>query len=135
MLKLIVGVMGTGKTKALISLVNGAAEKTSGSVVCIERGTKLNYEIKNSVRLIDTKEYDISNANDLYGLCCGSYANNYDVTDIFIDSALKICMNNMDEFKIFVTRFDAMLERHNLNSVVTVSADISAFPEELKKFL
>jgi ABC-type proline/glycine betaine transport system ATPase subunit len=37
MLKLIIGVKGTGKTKTLISLVNEAAEKTEGTVVCMER--------------------------------------------------------------------------------------------------
>lgn len=135
MLKLIVGVMGTGKTKALIGLVNSAAEKSTGSVVCIERGTKLTYDINHSVRLIDTKEYGISTAGELYGLVCGVYANNYDVTDIFIDSALKICSKNMDDFVVFVDKFAAMLEKHNLSSVVTVSFDIEALPEELKKYL
>ena len=59
MLKLIIGVKGTGKTKALIELVNQASEKTDGTVVCIERGTGLRYDVKYSVRLVDTDEYAI----------------------------------------------------------------------------
>ena len=46
MLKLIVGVKGTGKTKTLINLVNGALEVNKGDVVCIEKGTKLRYDIR-----------------------------------------------------------------------------------------
>ena len=46
MVKLIIGVKGTGKTKALISMVNEAAEKTNGTVVCIEKGDKLTYDVK-----------------------------------------------------------------------------------------
>ena len=44
MVKLIVGVRGTGKTKTLIEMVNGAAAASKGSVICIEKGNKLNYE-------------------------------------------------------------------------------------------
>ena len=44
MLKLIIGVKGTGKTKTLINLVNGALEVTKGDVVCIEKGVKLRYD-------------------------------------------------------------------------------------------
>ena len=62
MLKLIVGVKGTGKTKTLINLVNGALEVTKGDVVCIEKGTKLRYDIKPSARLIDVDEYKIADA-------------------------------------------------------------------------
>ena len=45
MLKLMIGVKGTGKTKALINLVNTAVETSKGNVVCIEKGDKLTYEI------------------------------------------------------------------------------------------
>ena len=57
MLSLIVGVKGTGKTKHLIDLTNKALAASSGSVVCLEKGNKLRYDIKHQVRLIDTSEY------------------------------------------------------------------------------
>ena len=59
MVKLIIGIKGTGKTKQLIELVNAASEKSAGSVVCIEKGTKLTYDIKHTARLIDTDQYAI----------------------------------------------------------------------------
>ena len=57
MLKLIVGVKGTGKTKALINAVNSAYEASSGAVVCLEQGEKLRYDIRHQVRLINTLDY------------------------------------------------------------------------------
>ena len=54
MLKLIIGVKGTGKTKALISMVNTAVDHSHGDVVCIEKGVKLRYDVKYQARLIDT---------------------------------------------------------------------------------
>ena len=57
MLKLIIGVKGTGKTKQLIANVNEAIDTSSGAVVCLEKGTKLRFDIKPQVRLINTNDY------------------------------------------------------------------------------
>ncbi len=40
MLKIIIGVKGTGKTKTLVEMVNTTAEQSEGSVVCLEKGEK-----------------------------------------------------------------------------------------------
>ena len=74
MLKLIIGVKGTGKTKALINMVNTAVENSQGNVVCIEKGDKLTYDVKHQARLIDTKQYFISDAQSLYGFIAGILA-------------------------------------------------------------
>ena len=59
MVKLIIGVKGTGKTKSLINMVNTAVETTNGNVICIEKGEKLTYDVKHQARLIDTNQYII----------------------------------------------------------------------------
>ena len=71
MLKLIIGVKGTGKTKALISMVNEAVEKSSGAVICIEKGDKLRFDVKYQARLIDTDEYYVDDAQSLFGFVAG----------------------------------------------------------------
>ena len=91
MLKLMIGVKGTGKTKTLIENVNNAATASHGDVVCIEKGTQLRFDIKSKVRLVDTEEYLIRDAEALYGFVAGILASNYDVTDVFVDNTLKIC--------------------------------------------
>ena len=135
MLKLIIGVKGTGKTKTLIEMVNQSAEESQGNVICIERGSKLKYDITYKVRLIDTNDYSISNSDSLYGLICGLYAANYDITHIFIDSALKICNNNMEQFKVFIDLADAFAKKNNLQFIITSSADPAELPAELKVFM
>ena len=62
MLKLIIGKKGSGKTKTLIEMVNGAIEKSNGSVVCLEKGDKLKYDVSYRCRLIDTDEYKVESA-------------------------------------------------------------------------
>ena len=110
MLKLIIGVKGTGKTKALINLVNTAADNSNGDVGCIEKGVKLRYDVKYQARLIDTNEYFVSDAQSLYGFVAGIFASNHDVTDLFIDSALKICNDDAAAFDDFVEKIDKKLK-------------------------
>ncbi len=121
MLKLIIGAKGSGKTKTLIDLVNGALKETSGSVVCIEKGDKLKFDISYHCRLIDTEQYGIANAEALFGFVSGIMASNHDVTDIFIDSALKICENDQAAFDSFLTRCADFVEKNEINCVITSS--------------
>ena len=135
MLKLIIGVKGTGKTKALINMVNTAVENSSGNVVCIEKGDKLTYDVKHQARLIDTKQYFICDAQSLYGFVAGILASNHDVTDLFVDSALKICDNDMAAFDKFVEEVNALVEKINVNVVMTSSIPVEEASETVKKYL
>ena len=135
MLKLMIGVKGTGKTKALINLVNTATEKSSGDVVCIEKGVKLRYDIKYQARLIDTEEYFVSDAQALFGFIAGLLASNHDVTDLFVDSALKICNNDYAAFDRFVDEVNALTEKLNVNVMMTSSIPVEEASETVKKYL
>ena len=135
MLKLIIGVKGTGKTKSLISLVNEAAEKSHGDVVCIEKGVKLRFDIKPRTRLIDVNEYLVSDAQSLYGFVAGILASNHDVTDLFIDSSLKICNEDLAAFDTFVEKVSVLSEKVGVNVVTTASMPADAASDTVKKYI
>ncbi len=135
MLKLIIGVKGTGKTKALINMVNSAVDNSHGNVVCIEKGVKLRYDVKYQARLIDTKEYFICDAESLYGFVAGILASNHDVMDLFIDSALKICNNDTVAFDRFVEQVNELAEKLNVKVVMTSSIPVEEASETVKKYL
>lgn len=135
MVKIFAGLKGSGKTKNLIEMVNGAVETTNGNVVCIEKGTKLIHEISNKARLIDTIVYDVDDAEKLYGFVCGILASNYDISDLFIDSALKICRNDMAEFEAFIRKVASIAEENKINFTVTASVEVENIPESLKGYL
>ncbi len=135
MLTLIVGVKGTGKTKHLIELTNKALLDSHGSVVCLEQGTKLIYDIKHQVRLIDTSEYYISDGQSLFGFVAGIYASNHDITHIFIDSALKICKNDKDSFDRFLEECETFSENTGIQLVMTASIPAEEISEAMKKFI
>ena len=135
MLKLMIGVKGTGKTKTLIEKVNAAAAVSHGDVVCIEKGTGLRFDITSKVRLIDTEEYLVHDADALYGFIAGILASNYDVTDLFVDNTLKICNGNVAAFEALLTEIEALLAKHDVNLFMTASVPAEEASDLVKKYL
>ena len=108
MTKIIIGVKGTGKTKVLIDMINSALDSSDGSVVCIEKGDNLRLQVSHKCRLINSDEYMVEDAEALYGFIAGILASNHDVTDVFVDSALKIANNEIAKFDDFVKKVDEL---------------------------
>ncbi len=135
MLKLIVGLKGSGKTKTIVEMANAKLAETKGAVVFIEKGTKLIHEVKHQAKLLDTDEYLINNAAKLYGFVAGNYGSNFDVSDIFIDSALKICGNDMAEFTAFLDNVVSFTATHPVNFVITSSLAVEELPEKYHQYL
>ena len=132
MIKLFIGGKGSGKTKTLIELTNNAAHTSNGSVVCIEKGDKLKHEITYKARLIDTDAYAVCDAEALYGFIAGILASNSDITDIFVDSALKICGNDVAAFETMLPKLEKISE--NVNLVMSASIAVEEAPEGVKKY-
>lgn len=135
MLKLMIGVKGTGKTKTLIEMVNTATKESNGAVVCIEKGDKLRYDIKYQARLVNTKEYMINDAQSLYGFVAGILASNHDVTELFIDSALKICNEDRAAFEKLLVELDELVEKTDTNLFITSSMPVEEASDTVKKYL
>ena len=135
MIKLVIGVKGTGKTKTLIDQANAALTTTKGNVVCLEKGSKLRYDINYQVRLINTDDYLISDAQSLEGFVAGILASDNDVTDLLIDSALKICNNDIYAFDQFLAKLDKLTAGANINILITASMPAEDATDMIKKFL
>ena len=135
MLKLMIGVKGTGKTKTLIEKVNAAATASKGDVVCLEKGTVLRFDISSKVRLVDTDEYLIHDADALYGFIAGILASNYDVTDLFVDNTMKICGGDLAAFDNLLDEIEALLKAHDVNLFMTASIPVEDASATVKKFI
>ena len=135
MLKLIIGVKGTGKTKVLIDMVNSAPAVTKGDVVCIEKGAQLRFDIKPAVRLVNSEEYLVNDAATLYGFIAGMLASNHDVTDLFVDGTLRICNRDMAAFEELLTKIDSLLEKVDVNVTMTVSMPTEELTDTIRKYI
>ena len=135
MLKLIIGIKGTGKTKTLISMVNEAVDASKGDVVCVEKGTKLRFDVKYQARLINAEEYFIDDAHSLWGFIAGILASNHDVTELFVDSALKICGNDVAEFEAILDKIAKLSDNANVKVLITASLPVEEATDTMKKYM
>ncbi len=134
-MKLLAGIKGSGKTKALIEEVNKVCGESNGSIVCIEKGKKLTFDVKYQARLVDAEEYGICNGDMLYGFVSGILAANYDITEIFIDGALAICEDDVAEMETFLKKADEITKKNNIACMVTASMDPAALSKDAQAYL
>ena len=136
MVRLIMGMKGSGKTKRLIELINNAAKDEPGHVVCIEANRNMTYDIHYHIRLIDAHEYKL-NSYDLHrGFISGLYAGNYDISHVFIDNLCKTVGREVDkDTEAFITWLDTFGEQNDIKFTVSISADPSALSEDMQRFM
>ena len=135
MIHVIMGLKGSGKTKKMIDSIHAAVANATGDVVCIEYGKKLTYDVNYRVRLVDSKEYGISNLDMLKGFLSGLHAGNFDITNVYIDNLYKTIGADRANGEAFILWAAAFAEANNMNITVTVSDDPAGASEEIKKYL
>ena len=135
MIKVIMGLKGSGKTKKLIDSINEAVKQASGDVVCIEYGKKLTYDVNYRVRLVDSEEYAISNSDMLKGFLSGLHAGNFDITNVYIDNLYKTIGTDRANGEEFVEWCAAFAAANNMNITITISDDVALASDEVKKYL
>ena len=136
MVRLIMGVNGAGKTKQLIDLIHNAVESENGSVVCIEPGADMTFDIKSSVRLVNAKEYDLNSFECLRGFVSGLYAGNYDISHVFVDNLAKLVgSNSLSEVENFLHWLERFSERNSVKFTVTLSMDEGTATEGMRSYM
>ena len=133
MVKLIMGLKGSGKTKQLVDLVIDAVNEGNGDVVCIEKERKLTYDIPYQARLIEAGAYDIGSYEFLKGLICGIHSGNYDITHIFIDNFYKLVKDrSVSSLEAFILWLESFSEKENVDFVISISAESENMPDAVK---
>lgn len=135
MVKLIMGLKGSGKTKTLVDLVKKAVEEENGDVVCIEKDKNLTYDIPYTARLIHASEYGINTNALLRGFICGLHAGNYDITHVFVDNLYKMLDNGSDEAVAdLLDWLDQFSTANSISFTISATADPDSVSERIKKY-
>ena len=136
MLKIIMGLKGSGKTKELVGLVCKAVSEGEGDVIVIEKDRKLTYDIPYQARLIDAGSYDVGTYEFFKGFISGIHAGNYDITHFFIDNFYKL-VNDRDEANVaaFILWLADYAERAKIEFVISMCSDREKCPEALTQYM
>ena len=137
MVKVIMGLKGSGKTKQLVDLVNTAAGTEHGNVVAIERSPKLTFDIHYKIRLIDTESYDaITSYEALKGFISGLHAGNFDITHIFIDNLYKLSQDSdPKETENFLDWCSVFSAENSVAFTLTIAGEAKDAPEYIARYM
>ena len=136
MVKIIMGLKGSGKTKKLVELVREAVSTANGDVVVIEKDKKLTYDIPYQARLVDAGSYPIGTYEFLKGLICGIHAGNYDITHFFIDNFYKLVNDkSVEALEEFLAWLDKFSNAEGISFVISISADPDTVSDKVRAYI
>ena len=136
MVRLIMGAAGAGKTKQLIELIHASVEAEKGSVICIEPGADMTYDVSYNVRLVNAGEYDLDSFEGLRGFVSGLYAGNYDISHVYVDNLCKITRNDdLNEVEKFLNWLERFSNKNAVKFTVTVSAEEDGATDVMRQFM
>lgn len=124
MVKLLVGHKGTGKTKQMIDLANDTIESSKGSVIFINKNSRLMYDLKYRIRVVCMEDYEhVTNCDEYIGFLYGIISSDHDIETIFIDSILKHADVSLGDVPEFLERLADISKNYGMDFVVSLSAE------------
>ena len=136
MVNIVMGPEGSGKTKLLIDAISRALKTESGSMVCIEKGHTLRFDLDHRVRLVDASEYMLSGYAFLKGFISGLHAGNFDISHIFVDNLYKIShCDDSAQTEAFLNWCDQFAQANSVRFTFTIPGDPERVPGYIAKFL
>ena len=135
MVKFILGVKGSGKTKRMIDMANESGRTSNGNVVYIDRDRNHIYDLNRNIRLIETGDFQLESLKSFYGFVCGVLSQNFDIEKIFIDGQKIVSNAEDDHLKAFVNYLEKLGEKFSVDFTVSCSRSAEGAPEFLKSYL
>ena len=121
MIQLIIGEKGKVKTKVLLDVANKAAEAANGNVVFLDKDNSHMYELKNTIRLINVKDYDISTKDEFIGFVSGIISADHDLEEMFIDRLLPLAGIETAEANEVLGKIAKIADANNVKITVSLS--------------
>ena len=135
MVKLLIGHKGSGKTKKMIDLANSSLNTVNGSVVFINRNSRLMYDLKYRIRVICMEDFEqIRNIDEYIGFIYGIISQDHDIELIFIDSILKFADVTFSNIEDFLARLDLISRTYGMDFVVSLPATREELGDYLDKY-
>lgn len=124
MVKLLVGHKGSGKTKQMISLANDSVQTSHGSLVFINKNSRLTFDLNYKIRVVCMEDFPhITNSDEYIGFIYGIISSDHDIDTIYIDGILKHADVSLGNLPSFIEKLKQISEGYEKNFVVSLSAE------------
>lgn len=136
MITIVHGPKGSGKTKQMIQMANEELNTAKGTVLFINDRDKYRVEVDKNIRFINSDEYRICGADELYGFISGICASNYDVNVVYIDNLLRIIdADGPKDVMLLIDKLEKLEIAKEIKFVLSLSCAENEVPEAVKKYL
>ena len=86
MVKLLIGHKGSGMTKRMTELANDTVQTAKGSIVFINKNSRLIYDLDYKIRVVCMEDFPhITNEDEYIGFLFGIMSSDNDIETIFLD--------------------------------------------------
>ena len=124
MVKLLIGHKGAGKTKLMVEMANDEIERSNGSVIFINKNSRLMYDLRYKIRVVCMEDFEhITNSDEYIGFIYGIISSDHDIETIYIDSILKHADVSLGDLPEFLTRLKNISKNYGMDFVVSLSAE------------
>ena len=129
MVQIIAGEKGKGKTKHLLERANAAVLAANGNIVYLDKSQKHMYELSNKVRLVNVKDYPITNCDEFLGFLCGIISQDHDLEEMYLDSFLTIAKLEDNDIEHSIAKLEEISSKFHVNFIVSISKNEKDLPE------
>lgn len=125
MVKVLVGNKGSGKTKKMIELANEQVENAKGSIIFINKNTRLIYDLNYKIRVICMEDFKhITNEDEYIGFLFGIISSDNDIETIFLDGVMRHADIDVENIPSFVYKIKEISNDYGIDFVMSISAEL-----------
>ena len=135
MVHLIVGTKGKGKTRYLIDDANNRIKTAKGDIVYLDQSLRHIHELSSRIRLVNVKDFDISNKDEIVGFINGIISQNWDIEMIYMDGLIKLDAVSDDDISYIVHKLSKMCQDHGTELTLGLSCEASDLDDDLQPMI
>ena len=125
MVKLLIGHKGSGKTKRMIEIANESVQNARGSIVFINKNSRLIYDLDYKIRVVCMEDFPhITNEDEYIGFLFGIMSSDNDIETIFLDGIMRHRDFALEVLPSFIEKIKVISKESGIDFVLSVSAEL-----------
>lgn len=131
MLTFVLGPSGSGKTNWLIQEANKEKQSGNGNIAFIDSDDSHIFSLDHKIRLINAKNFDVSDVHQFYGFIAGIISRDYDIQKIFVDGIYEI-VDVHGQLQELVEALDKLSKNNNVDILMGLDIEKTQLPQTLE---